>query len=74
MKTLRILLLLLAMLPAVESQAQCSMCRAVASSGAEDDTKKIGQGLNTGILYLLSIPYVLGGVAFGIWYRHRRKN
>lgn len=53
--------------------AQCSMCRAVAESGTKTSDKKTGAGLNTGILYLLSVPYILGGAAFWIWYRHRKK-
>ena len=53
--------------------AQCSMCRAVAESGTKTSDKNTGAGLNTGILYLLSVPYILGGAAFWIWYRNRRK-
>lgn len=54
-------------------QAQCSMCRAVAQSGAMDESQKTGRGLNAGILYLLATPYLLGGVAFFVWRKHRRK-
>lgn len=53
--------------------AQCSMCKAIAESGANDDTINVAKGLNSGILYLLSIPYLLGGVAFFIWRKNRRK-
>ena len=56
------------------SFSQCSMCRAVAESGAQDDAKRVGRGLNNGILYLLAMPYLLGGVAFFIWRKNRRKN
>ena len=56
------------------SFAQCSMCRAVAESGTKDNVKKTGRGLNNGILYLLSTPYLLGGVAFFIWRKNRKKN
>lgn len=54
--------------------AQCSMCRAVAESGKKDDATRIGKGLNNGILYLLAMPYILGGVAFFIWRKNRGKN
>ncbi len=54
--------------------SQCSMCRAVAQSGTEDEAKKVGRGLNNGILYLLAMPYILGGVAFFIWRKNRSKN
>lgn len=53
--------------------SQCSMCRAVAESGAKDETRKVARGLNTGILYLLGMPYILGGVAFYLWRKNRKK-
>ncbi len=40
------------------SFAQCAMCRAVAESSREGGSS-IANGLNTGILYLMSFPYVL---------------
>lgn len=61
-------------LTSAPSQSQCSMCRAVAESGSKNDAKKTAAGLNTGILYLLSIPYIIGGVAFYIWRKNRRKS
>lgn len=53
--------------------AQCSMCRAVAESNVNSNKNDVGRGLNNGILYLLSIPYILGGTAVGIWYYHKKK-
>ncbi|HNQ13729.1 MAG TPA: hypothetical protein PKM16_11035 [Bacteroidia bacterium] len=53
--------------------AQCSMCRAVAESNVDSNKNNVGRGLNNGILYLLSIPYILGGTAVGIWYYHKKK-
>ncbi len=55
------------------SSAQCSMCRRVAETNMESG-KKQGAGLNTGILYLMSIPYVMGGVAGYIWWKNRQKS
>jgi hypothetical protein len=49
------------------------MCRAVAESGSRDDSKQVARGLNNGILYLLSMPYILGGVAYFIWRKNRKK-
>lgn len=37
----------------------CAMCKAVAESGAESDQGGISGGLNSGILYLMAIPYVI---------------
>ena len=38
------------------SFAQCSMCRAVLNSSEAQETAK---GINNGILFLMSIPYLL---------------
>ena len=43
----------------IEAKAQCSMCRAVLESEAGQETAK---GINSGIIYLMAIPYLL--VAF----------
>ena len=77
MKSIRLVtcILFLVLLAGMTSSvmSQCSMCRATAESGLKSNEKKTGQGLNKGILYLLSIPYLMGGVAFLVWYRHRKK-
>jgi hypothetical protein len=57
----------------IDAEAQCSMCRAVAESGQKDDASRVARGLNNGILYLLAMPYILGGVAYFIWRRNRRQ-
>ena len=49
-----------------DAEAQCSMCKAVAESA--QDKNNITAGLNTGILYLLAVPYLLiGGIAVFIF-------
>lgn len=53
-------------------QAQCPMCRITAESNMKNGGTA-GNGLNTGILYMLAAPYLLvGGIAF-IWWKNRRK-
>ncbi len=53
------------------AEAQCSMCRAVLESEADQSTAK---GINDGILFLMIFPYLLvGGVGYFI-YRSRKKN
>jgi len=60
------------MLISADSFSQCAMCRRVAETGhANEDSK--AKGLNSGILYLLAIPYVLGGIGVFAWYRNRKK-
>lgn len=55
--------------------AQCPMCKANVESAQKNkdvNKKVVGSGLNTGILYLLSAPYILiGGLAF-YWYRNNQ--
>jgi len=53
-------------------QAQCPMCRMSAESNLENGGTE-GRGLNTGILYMLAMPYLLVGALGYIWWRNRRK-
>jgi hypothetical protein len=54
--------------------AQCAMCRATVESNSKNSNKAIGKGLNLGILYLMTIPYIAVGVVGYLWYRNSRKN
>jgi len=48
--------------------AQCAMCKATVESNIENGGKTVGRGLNSGILYLMSVPYlVLGGIGFMVY-------
>lgn len=55
------------------SSAQCAMCKATMESNAKSDKSKIGAGLNTGILYLMSIPYIVFCVIGYMWYKNSKK-
>ncbi len=52
--------------------AQCAACR----MGLESNLKNggtTGSGINLGILYLLSTPYlIVGGIAY-VWWRNKKK-
>lgn len=50
--------------------AQCPMCKMAAESNLENGGTA-GKGLNKGILYILSMPYLLVAVLGIIWYRNR---
>ncbi|MEM7514806.1 MAG: hypothetical protein AAF388_28020 [Bacteroidota bacterium] len=41
--------------------SQCSMCKASAASKDEAGSYFMGAGLNTGILFLLALPFLLCG-------------
>ena len=47
---------------------QCVMCKAVAEDSAADGS--LGRGLNSGILYLMGIPYAI--MAFLAWFVFRK--
>jgi hypothetical protein len=50
------------------ASAQCAMCKATVESNIENGGKTVGRGLNSGILYLMSVPYlVLGGIGFMVY-------
>ena len=57
------LLLFLLVVSIFNVDSQCAMCRAVAESSKEAGST-IANGLNTGILYLMSFPYILLFFAF----------
>jgi hypothetical protein len=66
-----VLFLMLLTAAAEPVAAQCAMCRRIAESNMEDGNKR-GRGLNSGILYMMSIPYLLGGVGVVIWWKYRK--
>ncbi len=66
------LVLVFVSLSLIDVQAQCPMCRMSAESNLADGGTA-GKGLNKGILYMLSLPYLLV-VSLGVlWYKNRRK-
>lgn len=63
----------LLILSSYNSFSQCAMCRRVAETGHSNDNSA-AKGLNKGILYLLAIPYVLGGIGAFVWFKNRKKD
>lgn len=52
----------------LKSTAQCAMCRAVLENEEGQATAK---GINNGIIYLMSIPYILVfGIGFFIYWKY----
>lgn len=61
----------------LHTEAQCAMCKQAAASSL-DDPKSMARNLNTGILYLMAIPYFLIAFIFrkqivALWRRWRGK-
>jgi hypothetical protein len=77
MKVALILILLFMMTLSTELQAQCAMCRTQLENNISAGNPGIAAGINTGILYLLIIPYLAAMVLGYMWYktsRNARKN
>lgn len=67
-----LILIAILLISAEPSFAQCPMCRMAAESNLDHGGTE-GRGLNTGILYLFSMPYIIAGVLGFIWWRNRNR-
>ncbi|SNS55622.1 hypothetical protein SAMN06295967_11287 [Belliella buryatensis] len=61
------------MMTQITSFAQCAMCRASVENNVSNGETTIGAGLNTGILYLFTMPYLIAAVIGFLWYRNAKK-
>lgn len=48
--------------------AQCSQCKAAAATTGENGELIVGSSINTGVLYLLSLPLLLVFITGTAWY------
>ena len=62
----KLTLFVIGVLISIQSYSQCAMCKAVVEANLESGDD-IGSGLNEGILYLMSMPY-LAVLLFGVFY------
>ena len=76
MKKLAIIfgILFLVVLSTSDIWAQCAMCRGTVESSMGNGRNNVGVGLNTGILYLFVMPYLLVMAIGYLWYRNSKKN
>ncbi|RMG74997.1 MAG: hypothetical protein D6722_01650 [Bacteroidetes bacterium] len=56
------------LLTTAQAWAQCSQCKAAAASTGADGELVVGGSINTGVLYLLSLPLILILVTGTSWY------
>jgi hypothetical protein len=54
--------------------AQCAMCRTQLENNVSNGEPGIAAGINTGILYLLSMPYLIILSLIYFWYKSSKKN
>lgn len=52
--------------------AQCAMCRTTLENNYSSGNPGIAAGINTGILYLLSMPYLAVMIIGYLWYKSSR--
>jgi len=52
-----------------EVLAQCAMCRSTLENNYSNGDPGIAAGINTGILYLLAMPYLAVMVIGYLWYK-----
>tara|TARA_Y100000589_G_scaffold166825_1_gene158793 strand:- start:2029 stop:2259 length:231 start_codon:yes stop_codon:yes gene_type:complete len=69
--SLRVVCFFIFLFTMILSDAQCAMCKAVAES-SQANGSGIANGLNTGILYLMSFPYILLICGFLVLYFSRK--
>jgi hypothetical protein len=69
---LPVLLILACCLAATDVLAQCPMCKASLEEARKNGTQ-VGNSLNSGILYLLALPYSIAAIFGVIFYRKLRR-
>jgi len=57
----------------IQSLAQCAMCRSTVESNINEDGINLAARLNTGILYLFVMPYLLALVIGYFWWKNSRE-
>lgn len=67
------LLVALVLFTQIDAVAQCAMCRTTVESTISNGRSNIATGLNTGILYLLSAPYLIVGAIAFLWFRQSKQ-
>ncbi|MEY3850571.1 MAG: hypothetical protein RJA38_1012 [Bacteroidota bacterium] len=58
----------------LSSFAQCAMCKATAETANQNTSGSLAEGLNTGIVYLMLIPYTLLAIIAVVFFRKRIAN
>lgn len=66
-------LMILFLLSSVDTFAQCAMCRGSVESSMGNGRNNVGVGLNTGIMFLFVMPYLLVGIIGYLWYRNSKR-
>ena len=68
----KLVLIFILFFSCIHSYAQCAMCKAIAESDPQGK-ESLYEGLNSGILYLMGVPYILLSIAFIYVYLNRKR-
>jgi hypothetical protein len=68
------LLSILLVLISIAAEAQCAMCRTQLENNVSNGDPGIAAGINTGILYLLVMPYLAIAALAWFWYKSSKRN
>ena len=73
-----LLIVILLLLAQADLSAQCAMCKQAAESSMRSNPNSMARSLNSGILYLMAVPYLLIAFIFRkqiaqLWKRMFRK-
>lgn len=60
--------LMLTLVP-LAARAQCVMCKAQVEAAKQENDDYDVAGLNKGIVYMMTVPYILMGAVGYFWYR-----
>lgn len=58
-KYFAVLIILFVMLFSFDADAQCAMCKQAAETSLKSNPTSMARSLNSGILYLMAVPYLL---------------
>ena len=58
----------------LDADAQCAMCKAVAESATDEHGNHSAGGINTGIVYMMGVPYMLLALLGWVFFRERIKS
>jgi hypothetical protein len=56
----------------INAFSQCAMCRSTLENNYSNGRPGIGAGINAGILYLLSMPYLAVMIIGYLWFKSTR--
>ena len=69
-----VLTVVVLVLASADLWAQCAMCRGSVQSTLGNGRNNVGVGLNTGIVYLFIMPYLIVAIIAYLWYRNSKKD